>query len=196
MQFTKKIDFNMEQMNDLKALLCHDVQLLHSAEMQIIEAMPAMIEKAQSPAVKQALTQHMQVTEKQRARLNQIRDMLDINEDSVSKYTGVLANLMGGSTTCKGMEGLIDEGQKVMAENLSPEVMDAAIVAGNQKIEHYEIACYGTARTYAEQLGLTDVARLLQETLDEEYYADKILTNIATGGVNQMAELGSEDGMR
>jgi ferritin-like metal-binding protein YciE len=117
--------------------------------------------------------------------------MLGANEESVEKYTGILSRLMGGGDKCKGIEGLIEEGQKVMAENLSPEVMDAAIIGGNQKIEHYEIACYGTARTYAQQLGLTEVAQLLQETLDEEYKADEILTTLAVTGINQTAEAGA-----
>jgi ferritin-like metal-binding protein YciE len=98
---------------------------------------------------------------------------------------------MGGGTKCKGMAGIIEEGQKVMAEDLSPAVMDAAIVAGSQKVEHYEIACYGTARTYAQQLGLTQVADLLQQTLDEEYQADQILTGLAVSGINQRAETGT-----
>jgi len=78
-----------------------------------------------------------------------------------------------------------------MAANLSSEVMDAAIIGGSQKIEHYEIAAYGTARTYAQELGLSQVAQLLQQTLDEEYRADEILTTLAVSGVNQNAEAGA-----
>jgi ferritin-like metal-binding protein YciE len=181
----------MEKMNDLRALLNHDIQMLYSAEEQIIEAMPAMISRATNPALKQALEEHLRVTERQRERLDQIRQTLGVDEDSVKKYSGVLASIMGGAK-CKGMEGLIDEGQKVMAENLSNEVMDAAIIAGNQKIEHYEIACYGTARTYAEQLGLIDVAQLLQQTLIEEHDADDRLTALAVADVNVKAEVGSD----
>ena len=176
----------MDQMNDLKTLLRHDVQLLYSAEEQIIEAMPAMIAKAQNPAVKQALQQHLKVTENQRERIDQVRQMLGANEESVTNYSGILASVLGG-TKCKGMQGIIEEGEKVMAENLSPAVMDAAIIAGSQKIEHYEIACYGTVRTYAQQLGLTEAAQLLQQTLDEEYNADEILTSLAVGNVNMSA---------
>ena len=98
---------------------------------------------------------------------------------------------MGGGAKCKGMEGLIDEGQKIMAENLSDEVMDAVIIGGNQKIEHHEIASYGTARTYAQELGLTEVAQLLQETLEEEYRADEMLTTLATSSINLKAEVGA-----
>lgn len=181
----------MEKMNDLKALLRHCVQELYSVEEQIIEAMPAMIAKAENPSLKQALEQHLRVTENQRDRIDQVRQMLGADEESVTNYTGILSNLFGGGSKCKGMEGIIDEGQKIMAENLSDEVMDAAIIGGSQKIEHYEIAAYGTARTYAQQLGLTDVARLLQQTLDEEYRADELLTSLAVGEVNQQAGVNS-----
>lgn len=181
----------MDKMNDLKALLRHCVQELYSVEEQIIEAVPAMIAKAKNPSLKQALEQHLRVTENHRERIDQVRQMLGANEESVTNYTGILSNLFGGGSKCKGMEGLIDEGQKIMAENLSDEVMDAAIIGGSQKIEHYEIASYGTARTYARELGLTQVAQLLQQTLDEEYYADEVLTTLAVGGVNQRAEVGA-----
>lgn len=180
----------MEKMNDLKALLRHCVQELYSVEEQIIEAMPAMIAKAENPSLKQALEQHLKVTENHRERIAQVRQMLGADEESVTKYSGILSNLFGAGSKCKGMEGLIDEGQKIMAENLSDEVMDAAIIGGSQKIEHYEIASYGTARTYAQQLGLTQVAQLLQQTLDEEYRADEILTSLAVGQVNQQANMG------
>lgn len=178
----------MEKMNDLKALLRHCVQELYSVEEQIIEAMPAMIAKAENPSLKQALEQHLRITENQRERIDQVRQMLGADEESVTKYSGILSNLFGAGSKCKGMEGLIDEGQKIMSENLSPEVMDAAIIGGNQKIEHYEIAAYGTARTYAQELGLTQVAQLLQQTLDEEYRADEMLTTLAVSGINQNAE--------
>lgn len=179
----------MDKMNDLKTLLRHDVQMLLSVEEQIIDALPAMIAKASNPQLKQALEQHLQITKQQCDRINQVRNMLGADEDSVKNYSGVLANLMGG-TKCKGMEGIIDEGQKLMAENLSDEVMDAAIIAGCQKVEHYEIAAYGTVRTYAEQLNLIDVAQLLQQTLMEEHDADDRLTNIAVSTVNERAEAG------
>jgi ferritin-like metal-binding protein YciE len=186
--FQQKTNF-MEKMNDLRALLKHDVQMLYSAEKQLVEAMPAMVARATNPALKQALQEHLNVTERQMTRIDQVRTMLGADEDSVKKYTGVLAQIMGG-TKCKGMEGLIEEGQKLMAENLEDEVMDAAIIGGNQKIEHFEIASYGTARTYAEQLGLTDVAQLLEQTLNEEYRADEILTSLAVTSVNLQAEVG------
>lgn len=180
----------MDKMNDLKALLRHDVQMLLSMEEQIIEAMPAMVAAAENPSLKQALEQHLKVTENQRTRINQVREMLGADEESVTNYSGILSNLFGGGAKCQGIEGIIDEGQKVMAENLSSEVRDAAIIGGNQKIEHYEIACYGTARTFAQQLGLSQVASLLQQTLDEEYRADEILTTLAVNQVNLGAQTG------
>jgi ferritin-like metal-binding protein YciE len=182
----------MDKMNDLKALLRHDIQMLCSVEEQIIEALPAMIEKASTPALKDALQQHLDVTRGQRSRLDQVREMLGVNEEDVTRYSGVLATMMGG-TKCKGMDGLIEEGQKIMSENISDEVMDAAIIGGCQKIEHYEIAAYGTARTYAEQLGMIDVAQLLQQTLLEEHDADDRLTALATAHVNVKAEAGANN---
>jgi ferritin-like metal-binding protein YciE len=181
----------MDKMNDLTALLKHDIQMLHSVELQIIEAMPAMIAAAQNPALKQALEQHLKVTETQHQRIHRIREMIGADEESVEKYTGILSSLMGKGTKCKAMAGIIEENEKVMAENLSAEVRDAAIIAGSQKIEHFEIASYGTVRTYAQQLALTEVASLLQETLDEEYKADEILTTLAVSSVNEQAQVGS-----
>jgi ferritin-like metal-binding protein YciE len=153
--------------------------------------MPAMIAAATNPSLKQALEEHLRVTQAQQERLERVSSMIGSNEDSVENYTGILSNLFGSATTCKAMEGIIDENQKVMAEDLSSEVRDAAIIAGNQKVEHLEIASYGTARTYAQELGLTEVAQLLQQTLDEEYYADEMLTKLAVGGINQKAEAGT-----
>lgn len=181
----------MDKMKDLKALLRHDVQMLCSVEDQIIEALPAMISRASASGLKDALQQHLDVTRTQRNRLNKVRYILGSSEEDATRYSGVLASIMG-SSKCKGMEGLIDEGQKIMAENISDEVMDAAIIGGCQKIEHYEIAAYGTARTYAEQLGLIEVAQLLQRTLLEEHDADDRLTALATSQVNVKAEAGAD----
>jgi ferritin-like metal-binding protein YciE len=189
---TYSIKYFMERMNDLKALLKHDIQMLYSAEQQIIEAMPVMISRVHDSKLEQSLQHHLNITERQLDRLDKIREMMGVDEDSVTDYVGAIPSLLSGGAKCKGMEGLIDEGEKIMAENLSPEVMDAAIVGCTQKIEHFEIASYGTARTYALQLGLTDVAKLLQQTLTEEVEADKALTALAMKDINQMA---ASDGM-
>lgn len=173
-------------MRDLRDLLVHEVADLYSAEQQIIEALPQMIEKANNPQLRQALQQHLQVTRNQADRLTQVRSILGQREEV--NEGGFLNSLFGSGVKCKGMEGLIDEGQKVMSENMSSEVMDAAIIACAQKIEHYEICGYGTARAYARQLGLNEAERLLEQTLDEEHQADELLTSMALNSVNLMAE--------
>lgn len=184
----------MEKMKDLRDLLKHEVMDLYSAEEQIIAAMPMMIEKATNPQLRQALEEHLRVTEAQRDRLDQVKQHLMGAEEAKEggKKKGILG-LFGGSQKCKGMQGLIEEGQKVMGENMSPEVMDAAIIACAQKIEHYEICGYGTARAFARELNLGEVAELLEETLDEEYEADDLLTDLAVGSINQEAETGEEE---
>ena len=180
----------MDKMNDLKALLKHDVQMLVSVEDQIIEALPAMIARASNPQLKKALDEHLNITKRQRQRLDQVNQLLGSGKEDVTRYSGVLANLMGG-VKCKGMDGIIEEGEKLMAENISDDVMDAAIIGASQKIEHFEIASYGTARTFAQELGLSQVAQLLQQTLDEEYMADQELTGLAEQRINQQAMSGS-----
>ena len=172
----------MDKMNQLKDLLKHEINDLYSAEEQIIEALPAMIEKAKDRKLKKALQDHLKVTETQKQRLDDLMPMLE--EDPPRK--GFLANLFGPKK-CKGMQGLINEGEKVMGEEMDPDVMDAAIVGCAQKIEHYEICGYGTARAYAEELGLTEVEKGLKMTLDEEYQADDLLTELAVGRLNKEA---------
>lgn len=173
----------MEKMLDLRDLLQHEIDDLYSAEEQIIEALPKMIEKSTNPALRQALNQHLQVTKAQKDRLDQVKKLLD----SGNKEPGFLEKIFGG-TKCKGTEGLIKEGEKMMNENMDDKVRDAAIIASAQKIEHYEISGYGTARAYAMQLGLTEVENLLTATLNEEYEADDSLTALAFFDVNLQAE--------
>ena len=188
----------MEKMIDLKDLLKHEVLDLYSAEEQIIAAMPAMIEKAKDARLKKSLQEHLKITEKQKTRLDKVKSLLSENgnEESSGNGRGFFSSLFGGSggnQKCKGMEGLITEGEKVMGEDMTPEVLDAAIIASAQKIEHYEICGYGTARAYARQLNLGQVAELLEETLDEEYEADDRLTDLAVGGLNEEAEEAEDD---
>lgn len=182
-------------MNDLKALLQHEVQDLISVEDQIIEAMPAMIEQAQNGDLKKALQQHLAVTEKQRTRLDEVQKLVN-GEPSGEESKGFLSGLFGaitGGEKCKGMEGIITEGQKILKADINAEVKDAAIIACAQKIEHYEICGYGTARAYAMQLNLSQAEKLLQETLGEEYEADDRLTQLAFGDINEKAETADED---
>ncbi len=190
----------MEKMIDLKDLLKHEVLDLYSAEEQIIAAMPAMIEKAQDSRLKKSLQEHLRVTEKQKTRLDKVKKILsegarqDGNNNGQGFFSSLFGGTSGGNQKCKGMEGLITEGEKMMGEDMTPEVLDAAIIASAQKIEHYEICGYGTARAYARQLNLGEVAELLEETLDEEYEADDRLTDLAIGGLNEEAEEAQEGG--
>lgn len=186
----------MEKMINLRHLLMHEVQDLTSAEEQIIEALPAMIKKANNKSLKKTLEDHLKVTEAQLERLEQVKQLLNNEEggeeEPEGNNKGIFGGLFGGNGhTCKGMEGLIKEGNKVMGENMTPQVMDAAIIASAQKIEHYEICGYGTARAYARELNLGEVAELLEETLNEEYQADDLLTDLAVGKLNEKAEAGS-----
>jgi len=173
----------MENMNQLRDLLKHEIKDLYSAEEQIIEALPKMIEKANNKQLKKALQQHLQVTEKQKGRLDDVLELL--GEEDEEERGGILG--MFKSEKCLAMEGLIKEGEKLMKEDMSPEVSDAAIIAAAQKIEHYEISSYGTARAYAQELFLKEVEDLLKQTLDEEYEADDVLTELAESRVNEKA---------
>jgi ferritin-like metal-binding protein YciE len=151
-----------------------------------------MIQKAKNPELKQSLQQHLKVTEAQRTRLDQVQRLLTEGSDSAGgDDKGLLSRLFKRSQVCKGMQGIISEGEKIMAEDMSPEVMDAAIIACAQKVEHYEICGYGTARAFAQELELTQVADLLEQTLDEEYEADDRLTNLAVSRLNERAEKSS-----
>ncbi|HEU4472804.1 MAG TPA: ferritin-like domain-containing protein [Flavisolibacter sp.] len=176
----------MENVNHLKDLLRYTAQHLYSSEEQIMEAMPAMIDKASNPQLKQALEQHARLTDQQLNRLTQVMNHLGENMDR-----GIFASLFATGQKSLAVEGLISEGQKLMSVDMDPDVMDAAIIGCVQKIEHYEISAYGTARSFAEQLGLTDVAQLLQQTLLEEHDADDLLTSLAVQEVNKKAEAGT-----
>jgi len=180
----------MENMNQLRDLLKHEIRDLYSAEEQIIEALPKMIEKANNADLKKTLQRHLQVTEKQKGRLD---DVLEALNEEKEEGEGILG-LFKGDEKCLAMEGLISEGEKLMKEDMSPEVADAAIIASAQKIEHYEISSYGTARAYAQKLNLGEVEDLLKETLDEEYEADKLLTGLAESRVNERANNGPGSG--
>ena len=140
-------------MNDLRDLLKHEVEDLYSAEEQIIDALPAMIEKASNSALKNSLTEHLRITEQQKNRLDEVLEVLtDGNqEENGTKKKKFLGIFGGGSHKCKGMEGIISEGKKMMSADMDPDVMDAALIACAQKVEHYEICGYGTARSYATE---------------------------------------------
>src|SRR6185503_9370214 len=142
---------------------------LYSAENQLVKALPKMAKAASSPELKRAFERHLEETKRQVERLDQIGEALDI------KMTG---------KKCKGMEGLIEEGKEIMSEDLEDDTLDAGLIGAAQKVEHYEIAAYGTARAHANLLGYRKAARLLQQTLDEEMRTDKKLSQLAEGIVN------------
>jgi len=180
----------MAMLVNLRNLLEHEIEDLYSAEEQIIEALPKMAEAATDRELKRTLKEHLRITKEQKKRLDQIKKMF--KKETVSEENssgGFLERMFGeGGTKCKGTEGLIQEGEKIMAEEMEPAVKDAAIIASCQKIEHYEISGYGTARAYAKELGLREVERLLATTLKEEYTADKLLNVLALNKVNLKAE--------
>jgi ferritin-like metal-binding protein YciE len=164
-------------MNSLSELLEDELKDLYNAENQLVKALPKMARKASSADLKAALTEHLEQTKGHVERLNKIGKALDIT------LTG---------KKCKAMEGLVEEGNEVIVEDGEPAVLDAALIGAAQRVEHYEIAAYGTARAMAEQLGQTTVAELLQKTLNEEGAADKKLTNIAETSVLAEACSGAE----
>ena len=153
----------------LMALYTEQLKDLYDAEHQILDALPKMQEKTGHRGLRAAFGEHEQVTRQQVARLEKIFQSL--GEEAERK-------------TCKGMRGLIAESDEAMKEHKDSDVLDAALIGAAQKVEHYEMAGYGCARTYARMLGFADQADLLQETLDEEGDADKKLTDLAETAIN------------
>jgi ferritin-like metal-binding protein YciE len=165
-------------MNDLHDLLVEEIQDLHSAETQILQALPKMISATWSNELRTALQDHLAQTQTHVTRLQQIAS--SISQSPQGKE-------------CKGMRGVIQEGDETLQKAGPSATRDAAIIGAAQRVEHYEMASYGTARTHARELGYDEIADLLQTTLDEEGDADKLLTSIAEGGlfeegINEMAE--------
>ncbi|HEX6466493.1 MAG TPA: ferritin-like domain-containing protein [Terriglobales bacterium] len=156
------------KLESLHELFIEELQDLYSAENMILKALPKMAEEATSPQLKSAFEEHLQQTEGHVERLEQIFDELDVDADE---------------KTCKAMKGIIAENEELLKEDAEPEVLDAGMIAGAQRVEHYEIAGYGTVRTYAELLGHRDWAQLLQQTLDEEKATDQKLNGLA-GHIN------------
>jgi ferritin-like metal-binding protein YciE len=157
----------------LQDLLVEQLRDLLYAEKQIIKALPKMAKKASSTELKSAFEEHLQETEGQVDRLEQIFEQFD---------------LAARGKRCEGMDGLIEEAKSLMEEDAEPSVLDAGLIASAQKVEHYEIATYGCVTTWAQQLGHREVARLLHQTLDEEKQADAKLTSLAERTINLEAE--------
>jgi ferritin-like metal-binding protein YciE len=152
------------KIDTVQTLLEEDLKDIYDAEKRLVKALPKMAKGATSPELKQALEEHLEVTKAQVERLEQAFELLEIPAKS---------------KPCAGMKGLIEEGEEVLGEDATDDLMDAAIIGAAQRVEHYEMAAYGTARTFAERLGNTEVAALLEETLNEEKEADEKLTEIS-----------------
>lgn len=152
------------KLDSLHVLYLKELRDTYHAEKQIVKALPKMIEAAQSPELRTALSHHLEETKGQVTRLEQVFQLH--NEEPKTE-------------TCKGMEGILDQGKDIVGHDENPGVRDAGIIAGAQKVEHYEMASYGSLRAWAEQMGHTRAAQLLQQTLDEEKQADAKLTQIS-----------------
>ena len=166
----------------LNNLLEEELKDIYDAEKKLVKALPKMAKGASSEDLRTAIEEHLEVTKGQVQRLEQVFELL--GKPAKAK-------------PCAGMKGLIEEGEEVLSEDASEELMDAAIIGAAQRVEHYEIAAYGTARTFAERLGLTKIASLLEETLNEEKQADETLTEISEqllGGIEVDAEENRQTG--
>lgn len=152
------------ELDTLEKLYIDELKDLWSAEKQILEALPKMIRAANARSLKQAFTRHLKPSRQHKKRLERILKGLDMS--SRGKH-------------CGGMEGLIKEGAELIKERPEPEVLDAGLITAAQHVEHYEMAGYGTVRTWARLLGYNDQANLLQRTLNEEGDTDKGLTRLA-----------------
>lgn len=160
----------------LEDLLVQELKDLYDAEQQLVDALPKMMEAAENPQLQEAFQTHLRETEQQVMRLEEVFEELGVEPEG---------------HPCKAMKGLIAEGQQMIKAKGDSDVRDAGLIGAAQRVEHYEIAAYGTARTLAQRLGRSRAAELLQVTLDEEGATDKKLTAIAESGINQEAAEGS-----
>ena len=160
------------KLESLQELFIDELKDLYSAENQIVRALPKMAKAANSPELKAGFEEHLRQTEEHVARIEQICD--DLGTSPKGK-------------ACKGMSGLIEEGSELMEENATPEVMDAALILAAQKVEHYEMAGYGTCLAYAKQLGNIRAADFLNQTLKEEKQTDEKLSELALSFINAQA---------
>lgn len=164
------------QKDSLRQLYVNELKDLYSAETQLVKALPKMAKASSNPQLRQGFEEHLRQTSEQVSRLEQIFEMLD------EKPTG---------KKCLGMEGLVKEGAETMQEDYSDAVMDAAIIGAAQRVEHYEIAAYGTVREFAQLLEKSDHVSLLEQTLEEEKQTDEKLTQLAES-INSEAAEGEE----
>ena len=161
------------QFNDLSDLLVQQLKDLYDAEQQITEALPKMAEAANSVALRNAFLEHFRQTQTHVSRLEQV-------------FRGLSCEPEGEA--CPAIKGMIKEGQDIISAKGDPSVRDAGLIAAAQRVEHYEMAGYGTVRTFCQHLGRDDLARILQQTLDEEGETDKKLTSLAESNINFKAK--------
>jgi ferritin-like metal-binding protein YciE len=164
--------FSSTTFNSLEDLFIDQLHDLYDAEQRLTAALPKMAAAAHSQSLKNAFTEHLRETE---AHVNRLEEVFQ------------LLGKKAASKTCQAMKGLVAEGDEAINAGGDPDVKDAALIAAAQRVEHYEIAGYGTARTFAARLGQRDAALILQRTLDEEAAADRKLTALAESGVNPRA---------
>jgi len=167
----------MVNLESLEDLFVYTLNKLRDAESVIIDALPKMVDAAHSEELKEGFQQHLRQSQQQLARLDEVMDNLGYSTMNV---------------TCKGMRALVDECDEIINSSGDPDVKDSALIGAAQSIKHYEIANYGTVRTFARQLGYDEAADLLQETLNQEGDTDKKLTRLAEGslftsGINEEA---------
>ena len=159
-------------LDSLQSLFLDELKDVYHAEKQLVRALPRMAKAASDPGLQRAFTSHLKETQGQVQRLEQV--FRELGQTPRAKK-------------CEGMAGLIEEGKGILEEDGEPAVIDAALIAAAQRVEHYEIAAYGCLRTYPQLLGLSTAERLLQQNLNEEEAADEKLNALAEGGINQAA---------
>lgn len=160
-------------LRNLRDLYVDELKDLYNAEQQLLKALPKMAKAASSPELKNTLSDHLQVTQEQVRRL-----------DGIFRQLGMAPR----GKKCKGMQGIVEESDNFLSEKAGPAVRDAGLISEAQRVEHYEMAGYGTVRTYAQMLGFNDAANSLQLTLTEEEQANHRLTQIAENIINPKAK--------
>ena len=156
----------------MQDLFIHGLKDIYYAEKKLVQNLPRMAKKAESPELAEAIERHFAETENQVARLEQVFELFEMAPKGKK---------------CPGIEGLLEEAKEIMSEAEDPEVRDAGMLAAAQSVEHYEISRYGTLIAWAEELGMRDAVKLLTETLQEEKKADKLLSQLAEGKLNRKA---------
>lgn len=169
MSLAAKIKGGVKSVDNMEELLEEELKDLYDVESRILDKLPDMADKANNPRLKDAFRQHVEQTKRQKQRLEECFRSLGKDPDR---------------GTCDGIKGILEEGEILMKAAGDPQVLDAALIASAQRVEHYEMAGYGAARTFAQNLQHREVAELLQQTLDEEGNTDHKLTEIAVGQVN------------